>query len=485
LLKSKFTITVMLVAVGALIGLCLKSRNLHEESLEGDVERVKADSRIEASRDRSEVLSVVKSASSSNSVGIRSFDVAEFDQAWRLAKVRSRNDEEWILNLGLVIRRMLRQGDVHEVYEKINSELGPGSAKDYLVSVVFSSDVDSSHLAKLFEHIENSRDRAAASAGLVGALLRAVPPAQWGAIDFESLGLNVGQPEIESIQVAISGALSNGATAEELCRGVDSLLISAVAKEGAISGLAASYPFEIFNFFADTDGFYSGDTMVKPSSLIKSMISKDADRALTILVGTESSFSATVEQGSLIREAFNQWVKFDELAAVSWFKASAGGISQSATDNINASLSRSRIASGSLSEAKSIQTLIQDPVVAREVEGWIWGKEREQLRNEVSGKPSETVQAIIDGSSKFDSYWLEEAVHTWVSKDFDAAHAWYEKNWDSLPKEKAQYVAAGFATQAIGQGDVDTARQWAAMIQDAKTKARIEANIAKAASSER
>jgi hypothetical protein len=92
------------------------------------------------------------------------------------------------------------------------------------------------------------------------------------------------------------------------------------------------------------------------------------------------------------------------------------------------------------------------------------------------------LQSIVSGKSNYNDYWLEEAMSTWVAKDFDKAQEWYQKNWNSMPANKSQYLAAAFAKQAIGQGDVATARQWAAHIQDAKTKQRIETGIAEAES---
>jgi hypothetical protein len=90
------------------------------------------------------------------------------------------------------------------------------------------------------------------------------------------------------------------------------------------------------------------------------------------------------------------------------------------------------------------------------------------------------MESIIDGKSKFGDYWLEEAMGTWISKDFDKAQSWYQDNWNKLPAGKSQYLAAAFAKQAASQGDAATARQWAAYIQDPKTKQRIDAGIAKA-----
>jgi hypothetical protein len=123
---------------------------------------------------------------------------------------------------------------------------------------------------------------------------------------------------------------------------------------------------------------------------------------------------------------------------------------------------------------------LPDSAVKERVSGEVWEKERSALRSEVGKNPQEAIDGIVKGSSGFADYWLEEAVGTWVAKDFDSAIAWYDKTWKSLPESKSQYVAAAFATQSLRQKDVDAARQWAALIRDAKTRGRIEAAIAKA-----
>jgi non-ribosomal peptide synthetase component F len=87
---------------------------------------------------------------------------------------------------------------------------------------------------------------------------------------------------------------------------------------------------------------------------------------------------------------------------------------------------------------------------------------------------------MIAGHSRHQDDWIEEAVATWSAKDPAKVQDWYHQNSQKLPAAKSQYFAAAFANQATEQGDTATARQWAGHIQDAKTKQRIEAGIAKA-----
>jgi thioredoxin-like negative regulator of GroEL len=123
---------------------------------------------------------------------------------------------------------------------------------------------------------------------------------------------------------------------------------------------------------------------------------------------------------------------------------------------------------------------ITDPKLRKAAESHVWSMERDSLRQEAGKDPAGIMQSIIAGQSKYGDYWLEEAMSTWVAKDSDKAQEWYQKNWNSMPANKSQYLAAAFAKQAASQGDMAAAREWAAHIQDPKTKQRIEAGIAKA-----
>jgi hypothetical protein len=158
-----------------------------------------------------------------------------------------------------------------------------------------------------------------------------------------------------------------------------------------------------------------------------------------------------------------------------------GSISEPAERDQAAATAARSFPKDKFDSARKWMEQIADPEIRRSVEGHVWEAERSVLRQKVSKSPEESIQDIILGRSDHGDYWLEEAMATWVSKDFDQAVAWHGKNWNSLPAAKAQYVAAAFAKHALQQQDVETARQWAALIQDPKTKARIDEMVAKGA----
>jgi hypothetical protein len=177
---------------------------------------------------------------------------------------------------------------------------------------------------------------------------------------------------------------------------------------------------------------------------------------------------------------FDTWLSNDSEAPKEWFAQNQSTMPAGAAGQVMVSFAGTELAAGDLEGAREWAGKIADPEVRKRVEGQVWGVERDNLRNAVGKDPAATVQSIVSGQSKYGDYWLEEAVGVWVSKDFDKAQGWYEANWKSLPKEKAQYVAAAFANQALKQGDAETAGQWVGLIQDPKTKQRIQAGIDKA-----
>jgi hypothetical protein len=203
------------------------------------------------------------------------------------------------------------------------------------------------------------------------------------------------------------------------------------------------------------------------------------------MVVHDPSHAAKTMMESGNRDAFktavSAWLEKDFSAVQIWQNELNHSLSAENKDLVSSLIAEKYARSGDLLAARSQLNNIEDPAARGRVEGRIWSRERDILRAEVEQNPVETVNTILAGKGSFGDYWLEEAISTWVAKDFDQAVEWNEKNWASMPPAKAQYVAAAFAKHSLNQNDVDNARQWSALIQDRKTKERIEAAITNAA----
>jgi hypothetical protein len=242
-----------------------------------------------------------------------------------------------------------------------------------------------------------------------------------------------------------------------------------------LSRFSRREPFKAWEFmigrYQDSWGF--PPLVAEASTIVRQMAAIDLNKTLEI-----------DSKGELPRyakaEVFASYLKKDEEAARSWVEGFESTLSDMGQDRIHQVDSEFLVEQGKIADAWKLIDQIHDPALKKKVEGQIWTAERDALRLDVAKNPPELLRSIVSDESKYGDYWLEEAMSTWIAKDFDKAQDWYQKNWNSMPTNKSQYLAAAFAKQAASQGDVATAREWAAHIQDAKTKQRIEAGIAKA-----
>ncbi|RYD78202.1 MAG: hypothetical protein EOP84_14575 [Verrucomicrobiaceae bacterium] len=208
------------------------------------------------------------------------------------------------------------------------------------------------------------------------------------------------------------------------------------------------------------------------NQIIRGLVGDSGEKALRLLseAGSEQQMSY----------AMDEWLKQDSKQGRTWYEENKGEMPSTRSDALVSSFARHECSSGNVEEAKKLVDQITDPAVRRDLENRVWVTERDSLRKDVGKDPAGSLQAIINGQSKYAAYWAEEAMGTWISNDFEKAQDWYEGNWKTLPQGKSQYVAAAFANHALKQGGASTAIQWASYIQDTKIKQRIQEGIDKA-----
>jgi hypothetical protein len=193
------------------------------------------------------------------------------------------------------------------------------------------------------------------------------------------------------------------------------------------------------------------------------------------------SGSTTATDATLMGKGFQKWLSQSPIVAMKWLEEHQqkfGSVERDGIAMALASHSASTSKDGaSIKEAWAQVEKIQDPALRKSAEGQVWKKEKQMLQSSVAKDPAITLSSIISGTSGHEIYWIEEAMHTWIQKDPAQAEEWYKNNWDSIPAAKSQYIAAAYAKEALGAGDLATARQWTNLIQDPKTKERIAASI--------
>lgn len=236
-------------------------------------------------------------------------------------------------------------------------------------------------------------------------------------------------------------------------------------------------PFETWSILTDLpSNLPSADIHSVRLSSASAMAQQNGSLAMNRIV----DLAENNERTTLVQVGLKAFMVSNPQGAKEWMDKNANKLQPEELDLSHGFLADFSLGNNDISAARTFVSKIKNDELRSAAEGRIWNMERNILRDETSKNPSGTIESIIGGRSQYAEYWIEDAMGTWLAKDFDKAQTWHQDNWQKLPASKAQYLAAAFANQAASEGDTDTARQWAIHIQDPKTKQRIEAGIAKA-----
>ncbi len=363
-------------------------------------------------------------------------------------------------------------------------EVGPGELRNWMITAVIGASNGS--VAAAVERVRKFDNKSESSAGLTGLASMVIRTK----LPFEDLSyLKLTPRELKSLALGCAmriGSRDQAGSQFDLSDAME--MLTSASGNGGISDdvfsefldhISRSRPFEALDLGLAR---LSGTTDSQHSmfeQVVKNSVRAGSSTAMEKLIGSINKINGSTIL-ALTHTGFMEWLAVDTAAARRWFEEKEESLDHKSKSAIESALAISLVRNGDLIDARRLAESIMDVETKSKVTGIIWTAERDSLRKEVGKDPAGTVQSIISGKSKYGDYWIEEAVGTWVAKDFDKAQDWYQQNWNSLPTGKSQYVAAAFATQATRQGDTATARQWAAHIQEPKTKQRIEAGIAKA-----
>lgn len=394
-----------------------------------------------------------------------------YQEAW-IATSGSKTDEnsKFFNHLGFVTAMAIK-GYSSEAISLICETYGPGKLRCQLIETVFQccSDLDASgSLYNLLEY-DDEKDSACEGIGWQLAVSAAPDTADLGQFSF--LGDRLDSMLAAFAKRYVSQHL-NG-TSEEISGAFCDAFNLPLSKQAARRTLLELYqisPFDGWGTLIGRDIVLSG---AERQQILELMVAKDPAKAVEKIGETkdgEADFTA----------AFKHWLAIDAAKPIEWFQNNAPNLTAAQKDRSIQGIAEFSASHGNCSVAWLWVEQITNPEIHKAAEGQVWSIERDIIRREVSRDPGIAIQAMISGKSSHQDYWIEEAIGTWVMKEPKEAQDWYLKNWNSLPSDKSQYVAAAFANQAINQGDPAKAREWAAHIQDPKTKQRIEAGIAKA-----
>ncbi|MEO7101310.1 MAG: hypothetical protein ABI162_18305 [Luteolibacter sp.] len=401
-----------------------------------------------------------------------------FDEIWKsLSSFSGTSDEKRGL-LEILVSKMCLAGKTEEAVSDVMGALGAGGLRSVILQSIFrQSPMSVGDLCALRKKLESENDREAAASGIVNAIVNLSNDKLLQLGDLSGLTKEEKAIFLSGLTLHLDAMMRNNgnlvdslqiglrvAEAIDTKSGGDSPFVASFLKEASLK-----YPFEVWNLLRNSQ-MSDTDSSLLPY-VAERMAMSDPRRAMSAVLEVDSKAAGSV---------FTYWLRYDSKDAGQWYDSNLGKLSPTSKSQISAAFATDSLRTGNLDVAKKWLPAVDDIDQRNKLEGMVWTAERDNLRKQVGKDPAGMVDSIVSGQSNYADYWLEEAMGTWVAKDFDKAEEWYQKNWKSLPQSKSQYIAAAFANQALKQGDAVTASQWVALIQDRKTKQRIQDGINKA-----
>jgi len=369
---------------------------------------------------------------------------------------------------------MALEGYGEEALQLATESFGPGKIRCGIVYAVFrASDPDESAL--LFALLEHGDEKDAACEGIGQALAFSEAPHKLDVSAFAYLGewrdRFLGA---FAIKYVIQQDRGSPEEASQAYRSIFDLPLSEAMSRRVLLELSGILPFETWEHLGRAGSTLSG---TERHSIIEQMFRVDAARAM-------ANVAATGGREAEMTFAFVRWMELDSAEPIQWLQSHSGELSVAQRDHAMRGVAEHSASRGDCDVAWQWIGRIDDPDLRKKAEGQVWSMERDIVRKMVQNGPEDAIRSLVGGESQHRDYWLEEAMQTWISQDPAQAEVWYQKNWNSLPAAKSQFVAAAYAKEAVKTGDLATARQWTNLIQDPKTKERISASIDKAQSTQ-
>jgi hypothetical protein len=91
------------------------------------------------------------------------------------------------------------------------------------------------------------------------------------------------------------------------------------------------------------------------------------------------------------------------------------------------------------------------------------------------------LESVQTGNADHAEYWIREGFLSWFTQNPGDANRWYSENKSRLSPSQSQHVARAYAEVALGEGDINLARQWADQVIDPDFKQKLVEQIDAAA----
>jgi hypothetical protein len=371
---------------------------------------------------------------------------------------------------GSVAASMALEGYAKEALQLATETVGPGMIRCQIIRAIFRA-ADPEESAPLFGLLEYGDEKEAACEGLSQVLAFIEAPAT---LDLGAFGY-LGEWRDRFLGgFAVKHVLQQRRTSDEAgseaLRSVFELPLSQEAARRVLMELGDLLPFESWDHLDRAGSTLSG---TERHRIMGRMLGVDAARAMELIAAADG-------READMMPAFKRWLQLDAAKPIEWLQSQSAHLSVAQKDHATQGIAEFSASQGDCDVAWQWVGQISDVALRKKAEGQVWSMERDIVRRMVHKEPESALRSLIGGESQHQDYWLEEAMTTWLSKDPGQAVAWREANWNTIPAAQSQYLAAAFAKQALAEQDVGTALRWAGLVQDPKTKTRLNEVIAEA-----
>jgi hypothetical protein len=369
---------------------------------------------------------------------------------------------------------MALEGFGKEALQLATESFGPGKIRCGIVYAVFRAS-DPAESALLFALLEHGDEKDSACEGIGQVLAFTEAPHKLDVAAFAYLGewrdRFLGAFAIKYVLQQHRGSPEE---ASQAYRSVFDLPLSEAMSRQILFELGGILPFDTWEHLGRAGSTLSG---TERHTIIEQMFRADAARAI-------ANVAAAAGREAEMTFAFMRWMELDSAEPIQWLQSHSGKLSAAQRDHAMRGVAEHSASRDNYDVAWQWIGRIDDADLRKKAEGQVWSMERDIVRKMVRNGPEAAIRSLVSGESQHRDYWLEEAMQTWISQDSAQAEEWYQKNWNSLPAAKSQFVAAAYAKEAVKTGDLVTALQWTNLIQDPKTRERISASIDKAQSTQ-
>lgn len=406
----------------------------------------------------------------------RIYEEPSLDEQWELIINSGASKDEINYRLQSFVKAISKEGNTRYAFQKVVSTFGEETYRNVLLSLIFSSSSSKyGELVALRGELNDRNEIEAVNGGLSARILNTSDKNQ--ILGYLRNFKDDYQIIMNGLRLRVDSSCSRDDSVKEMNFFINALVTSDHEQpynkqilRDYLNLTARRLPFETWEKVSSGIGFELDDQSM--GLLVSSMIRDDSEKAFKEFVKGKSEGHVTT--------SYLGWLEFDAVAAKKWLTENIHEQPKGVSDSVYAACCEYAIKKNDIDEYSRLRNMVEDERKLKELDAIYVVNRQEFLYKQIDENPSATINDILHGWTDFPAESLEKAMGAWLNKDFNAAESWYQQNWKSLPSEKAQYVAAAFANQAVTQGDTHTATQWLGYVKDVNVKQRIQESIDKA-----